>query len=226
MVILFTIKNNLCAGDYAATVCAIKSTQLKQGRTARCVFSTQEQYPSLFGKRFNFFVIHKTTFRTRKRFHNKQYTSKSKDQPLESERTHFNTGFNNGGIAMHRPTIIFLLSHKITTVQQKKQPTGTINQIKQSEKTIHATIQSITPKKQNITNTKNHLSINRKTNHKNNHNKQSTQSLKKTRSKQTIITNTTSDYEKMQYFLNIKISQTATSSEPTAKDKTTYYTLR
>ena len=127
---------------------------------------------------------------------------------------------------MHRPTIIFLLSHKITTVQQKKQPTGTINQIKQSEKTIHATIQSITPKKQNITNTKNHLSINRKTNHKNNHNKQSTQSLKKTRSKQTIITNTTSDYEKMQYFLNIKISQTATSSEPTAKDKTTYYTLR
>lgn len=36
---------------------------------------------------------------------------------------------------MHRPTIIFLLPHKITTVQQK-QPTGTINRIKQSEKTI------------------------------------------------------------------------------------------
>lgn len=28
-----------------------------------------------------------TTFRTQKRFHNKQYTSKSKDQPLESNRT-------------------------------------------------------------------------------------------------------------------------------------------
>lgn len=34
----FTIKNPLRAGDYAAAVCAIKSTQLKQGRTTRCVF--------------------------------------------------------------------------------------------------------------------------------------------------------------------------------------------
>ena len=58
----------------------------------------------------------KTTFRTQKRFHNKQYTPKSKDQPPESDRTHFDIGFNNGNIAMH-PTIIFLLSHKITTVQ-------------------------------------------------------------------------------------------------------------
>lgn len=66
----------------------------------------------------------KTKFRTRKRFHNNQYTPKSKDQP-----------FN------------------------KKQPIGTINQIKQSEKTIS--------------------SINRKINHTNNHDKQSTQSLKK-----------------------------------------------
>lgn len=31
----------------------------------------------------------KTTFRTQKRFHNKQYTPKSKDQPFESDRTHF-----------------------------------------------------------------------------------------------------------------------------------------
>ena len=36
---------------------------------------------------------------------------------------------------MHRPTIIFLLSHK-TQPFNKKQPPGTINQIKQSEKTI------------------------------------------------------------------------------------------
>ncbi len=62
-------------------------------------------------------AAHKTTFRTRKRFPNKQYTPKSKDQPLESERTHFDIGFNNGSIAMHRQTFIFLLSHKITTVQ-------------------------------------------------------------------------------------------------------------
>ena len=40
----------------------------------------------------------KTTFRTRKRFHNKQYTPKLKDQPFESERTHFDTGFNNGNL--------------------------------------------------------------------------------------------------------------------------------
>ena len=59
----------------------------------------------------------KTTFGTRKRFHNKQYTPKSKDQPFESERTLFDIGFNNGSIAMHRQTLIFLLSHKITTVQ-------------------------------------------------------------------------------------------------------------
>ena len=38
MVILFTIKNHFYASDYAATVCAIKSTQLKQDRTTRCVF--------------------------------------------------------------------------------------------------------------------------------------------------------------------------------------------
>ena len=49
----FTIKNHLCADDYATTVCAMKSTQLIQGRTTLCVTSTQEQYPSLFRKRFN-----------------------------------------------------------------------------------------------------------------------------------------------------------------------------
>jgi hypothetical protein len=40
----------------------------------------------------------KATFRTQKRFHNKQYTPKLKDQPFESERTHFDTGFNNGNL--------------------------------------------------------------------------------------------------------------------------------
>lgn len=133
----------------------------------------------------------KTTFRTRKRFHNKQYTSKSKDQPLESDRTHFDIEFNNGNVAMHRPTIIFLLPHKITTVQQNT-PTGTINHIKQSEKTIPATTQLKTTKKQTRQTI---LSINRKINHTNNHNKQPT-SLNQKHPK----TNTTSNYEKMQYF--------------------------
>lgn len=127
----FTIKNHLRADDYATTVCAMKSTQLKQGRTTRRVFLNTRTYPSLFRKRFNFLVIRKATFRTQKRFQNKQYTPKLKDQPFESERTHFDTWFNNGSIAMHRPTIIFLLSHKITTVQQK-----TTNRNNQSNQTI------------------------------------------------------------------------------------------
>lgn len=49
----FTIKNHLRADEYAATVCAIKSTQLKQGQTTRCVFLNTRTYQSLFGKRFN-----------------------------------------------------------------------------------------------------------------------------------------------------------------------------
>lgn len=125
MVILFTIKNHLCAGDYAAAVCAIKSAQLKQSRTTRCVFLNTRTYPSLFRKRFNFFVIRKATFRTQKRFHNKQYTPKLKDQPFESERTHFDTGFNNGSIAMHRPTIIFFFLTKSQPLN-KKQPKQTV----------------------------------------------------------------------------------------------------
>lgn len=51
--LFFFNQNHLCADEYAATVCAMKSTQLIQGRTTLCVTSTQEQYPSLFGKRFN-----------------------------------------------------------------------------------------------------------------------------------------------------------------------------
>ena len=199
--LFFTIKNHLCAGDYAATVCALKSTQLIQGRTTRCVTSTQEQYPSLFGKRFNFFVIRKTTFRTRKRF-------QSKDQPLESERTHFYVRFNNSSIAMHRPTTIFLLSHKITTVQSK---TAEINNHtnqpqNQSGNTIttnnHSTKYYVLPKTTI-------LSISRENNHdnqspafakqkhaQNKPNKQPTQSLDQKHPK----TNTTSNYEKMQCF--------------------------
>ena len=71
---LFTIKNHLCADEYAATVCAIKSAQLKQGRTTRCVTSTQEQYPSLFDKRL-ICAARKTTFRTHKRFQIKRSTA-------------------------------------------------------------------------------------------------------------------------------------------------------
>ena len=132
----------------------------------------------------------KTTFRTRKRFHNKQYTSKSKVQPHGSDRTHFYVRFNKSNVATHRPTIIFLLSHKITTVQQKT--TNRNNQShKQSDKTIQnlsinnklktkhnkheqlshqLTVKSIT--KTTTTNNPHNLSIKNalKTNHYNKHN--------------------------------------------------------
>lgn len=152
----FTIKNHLCADDYAAAVCAIKSTQLKQGRTTRRVFLNTRTYQSLFGKRFNFFVIRKATFRTQKHFHNKQYTPKSKDQPFESERTRFYVRFNNGNLQCTVKPLFFFFLTKSQTFN-KKQPIGTINHIKQSRQTIPATTQSIKCSKQNITNTKNHL---------------------------------------------------------------------
>lgn len=83
---------------------------------------------------------------------------------------------------MHRPTIIFLLSHKITTVQQK-----TTNRNNQS----HQTITTNNPRNHSIknnqkqtfkTNTKNHLTNQSQNQSQKNHDKQSTQSLKKTRS--------------------------------------------
>lgn len=127
----------------------------------------------------------KTTFTTRKRFHNKQYSPKSKDQPLELEHAHFYVRFNNSNIAMHRPTIIFLLSHKITTVQQNIQ--------KQKQQTIqNLSINNTLKTKHNKQTRKAISSINRKINH----NKQSTQSLDKKHPK----TNTTSNYDKMQCF--------------------------
>ena len=99
----------------------------------------------------------KTTFRTRKRFHNKQYTPKSKDQPFESERSHFYVRFNKSNVAMHPSNLYFSSSSPNHNRSTKKQPTGTINHIKQSEKTFHTTTQSIIRSKQNITNTTNHL---------------------------------------------------------------------
>lgn len=126
----FTIKNHLCADDYAAAVCAIKSTQLKQYRTTRCVFFNTRTVRRYLVNDLTC-AARKTTFKTRKRFHNKQYPPKSKVQPHGSERTHFDTGFNNSNVAMHRQTFIFLLPRQIATVQQKT--TKTNSQKKQSK---------------------------------------------------------------------------------------------
>ena len=164
----FTIKNHLCADDYAAAVCAITSTQLKQYRTTRCVFFNTRTVRRYLVNDLTC-AARKTTFKTRKRFHNKQYPPKSKVQPHGSERTHFDTGFNNSNVAMHRQTFIFLLPRQIATVQQK------------------------TTKKQTVkTNNPHNLSI-----------KNTQRQTKK-------------QLRKNAMFLNIKISQTAITSEPTA----------
>ena len=197
--LLFTIKNHLCAGDYAATVCAITHA-----------IKTRSNNPLRFLQRKNSIrrylandltcAARKATFRTRKRFHNKQYPPKSKDQqPHGSDRTHFYVRFNKSNVAIHRQSFFFFFLTKSQPFN-KKQPTGTINQIKQSEKTIPATIQSKTHKKTVKTNTKTISSINRKINRTNNHSKQSTQPLKKhAQNKHDIQSNNTPR------FLNIKI---------------------
>lgn len=148
----------------------------------------------------------KTTFRTQKRFHNKKYTPKSKDQPFESEHTHFNVRFNKSNGAMHhRPTIVFLLSHQITTVQQKTAEIN--NHINQPEQSIPITTTSVNSKinqKTTTTNNPHNLSIrilSRQTITTNNHDIKSTFSQSKTirQNKHDIQSNNTPR------FLNIKI---------------------
>ena len=158
----------------------------------------------------------KTTFRTRKRFHNKQYTPKSKDQTFESDRTHFDTVFNNGSIAMHRPTFIFLLSHKITTVQQK-----TTNRNNQSRQTIqNLSINNTLKTKHNKQTRKTISSINRKINHKNNHNKQSKISQSKPRQNKH-----NKQLRKNAMFLNIKIIAVWFAADKYFPEPTSKYSL-
>ena len=77
----------------------------------------------------------KTTFRTQKRFHNKQYTPKSKDQPLESDRTHFYVRFNKSNVAMHPNLYFSSFSQNHNRSIKSNQPEQSIksnNQKKQS----------------------------------------------------------------------------------------------
>ena len=104
-----------------------------------------------------------------KRFHNKQYTPKLKDQPFESDRTHFYVRFNNGNYENAPSDHNFFFLTKSQPLN-KKQPTGTINQIKQSEKTIQNLSIKNTPKTYHNKQTRKTISSNnRKINHTNNH---------------------------------------------------------
>lgn len=131
----FTIKNHLRADDYATTVCAIKSTQLKQGRTTRCVFFNTRTCPSLFRKRFNFFVIRKATFRTQKRFHNKQYTPNQKINLLNQRALILTYGLTTA--TCNVPSDLYFSSCSPNLINQpqnqsqknhNKQPTQSLNQ--------------------------------------------------------------------------------------------------
>ena len=188
---LFTIKNHLCADEYAAAVCAIKSTQLKQGRTTRCVTSTQELYPSLFGKRFNLCRSQNDAQNTKAFSQQTIHAKIKRNNHMDQTALILTQGLTTAALQCTvRPLFFFFLTK--SQPFNKKQPTGTINHIKQSEKTIqNLSINNTLKTKHNKQTQKTISSINRKINHKNYHNKQSTQSLKKTRSKQNITNSTT-----------------------------------
>ena len=150
----------------------MKSTQLKQGRTTRRVFFNTRTVRRYLVNDLTC-AARKTTFKTQKRFHNKQYTPKSKDQPFESDRTHFDTGFNNGNYANAPSDHNLFLSHKITTTQQK-----TTNRNNQSNQTIRKN----NPRNHSIKNIQ-------KTNLQNKHDKPSHQSIVKSITKTTTTNN-------------------------------------
>ena len=176
----YLLKNFFRTYHFAPAVRAMKSTLQKQTKQLAAFLRCRKSIRHGSSNDSGLFRS-QNIVQNKKAFRNKQYTPKSKDQPYGSDRTHFYVRFNNSNVAMHHPTLLFLLPHKITTIQQKT--TKTNNQIKQSEKTIPATTQSKTLSKQTVKTKHNKQtrqtisSIYRKVNHKNNHNKQPTQSL-------------------------------------------------
>lgn len=139
-------------------------------------------------------VARKTTYRTRKRFHNKQYTSKSKDQPLESDRTHFDTGFNKSNVAMHHQTFFSSFSQNHNRSIKNNQPEQSIisnNHDKQSLQPFNNTQKTKHNKHEKPSHQLTTKSITQTTTTNNPHNLSI---------KNTPKTNTTSNYEKMQCF--------------------------
>ena len=142
---LFTIKNHLYAGDYVARR-RLRRCRLRHKNHA---IKTRSNNPLRFLQHKNSIrrylandltcAARKTTFRTRKRFHNKQYTSKSKDQPFEADRTHLYVRFNKSNVAMHRPTIIFFFLTKSQPFNKKppEQSIKSNNHVKQSTQPLN-----------------------------------------------------------------------------------------
>ena len=207
---------------FAPALCATIFTQSKQDRTTRCVFFDARIVSVAVRQTTRACSVRKTSFRTRKRFHNKQYTPKSKDKLLESERTRFYVRFNNSNVAMHRPTILFFFRTKSQPFNKTTKTNNQINQpLNQSKNQPRQTTTTNYPHT-------NQSTIRSKQNMTNKHEKQSHQSIVKSITqtiqnlsinntlKQTVKTNTTYNRIMHQDFLIIKISQPATAFEPTA----------
>lgn len=97
--------------------------------------STKEQYPSLFGKRFNLCRSQNDVQNT-KAFSQQTISTKIKRNNRMDQSTLFDTGFNKSNVAIHRQPLFFFILTKSQPFN-KKQPTGTIIQIIQSRQTIH-----------------------------------------------------------------------------------------
>lgn len=149
----------------------IRTIKTRPNNTLRFL-QHKNSYPSLFGKRFNFFVIRKRRSEHKSVFTTNNTRPNQKKQPHGSARTHFDTGFNNGSIAMHRPTFFCFSS----APNHNRSIKNNQNKLHQTTTTNNPHNLSIKNKlKQTVkTNTTNYL-INRKINHPNNHDKQSQQ---------------------------------------------------
>lgn len=82
----------------------------------------------------------KTTFRTRKRFHNKQYPPKSKVQPHGSDRPHLTQGLTTATLQCTVKPLFFFFFIKTQPFNKKPKQ----NYIKQLQQTTHTISQSKT----------------------------------------------------------------------------------
>ena len=193
---LFTIKNHLCANDYAATVCAITHA-----------IKTRSNNPLRFLQRKNSIrrylandltcAVRKTTFRTRNVFTTNNTRPNQKINHLNQSALIFTLGLTKATLQSPSDHNFSSFSQNHNRSIKNNQPEQSIKSNNQKKQSTQSLNQNTLKTKHNKQTRKTISSINRKIYHKNNHNKQqSTQPLDKKHPK----TTTTSSYEKMQYF--------------------------
>lgn len=114
----YLLKNFFRTYHFAPALCATKSTLQKQNYTNRCLLFGAKKIICCGSSNDSGLCHSQSDVQNTKAF-SRQYTPKSKDQPFESDRTHFYVRLGNSNVAKHRSTFLFLLPHKITTIQQK-----------------------------------------------------------------------------------------------------------